>query len=375
MLTQQQRDELTRTRSPFSQAQTLPSWVYTCPQVFAAEMSGLFGQQWICLGHQSQFESGSVTQRVLGHHSLLVSRNLAGQLKCFHNVCRHRGTRLVSQPEQTHKLIVCPYHGWSYDLDGTLKAAPGMEGVDGFCAQNQGLLEINSQLWQGLLFVCLGAPSAQKLLADFPLPIADLANLQVAASHQYTVKANWKLLGDNYNECYHCPAGHPQLHQITRPAPDTQHQCRSDQFTGGPMILRQGYNTMSVSGVSQRDKLPGWAGSDSHLVHYFHVFPNLFLSFIPDYLMIHLLFPSGPGSTLVHTLWLFAPEQMSVAGFSPDDAVEFWHNTNQQDWRLCEDAQKGQEAGVHRGGVYHPSERCVHDFDRWYADCLSQITS
>ncbi|MFK7955015.1 MAG: SRPBCC family protein [Lysobacterales bacterium] len=373
MITQQQRRELELTQTSFSKARTLPCWVYTCPQVFEAEMQALFGQQWVCVGHQSQFENDSVVQLTVGQHALLISRNSSGLLQCFHNVCRHRGTRLVRQSQQRSALLVCPYHGWSYTLDGKLKAAPGMQDVKGFCAADQGLLKVNSQLWQGFLFICLGSLLSGTLLTDFPLPISDLSNLQVVASHHYEVAANWKLLGDNYNECYHCPAGHPQLHQITRPASDIEGQHRTDQYTGGPMTLREGYNTMSATGVTQRQKLPGWASSDEHLVHYFHVFPNLFLSFVPDYLMIHLLLPVSPARTAVQTHWLFAPQQIAAEGFKYDDAVDFWHVTNQQDWRLCEEAQVGQGTGVHRGGFYHPSERCVHDFDRWYAQWLSPL--
>lgn len=377
MLSPDQCQDLNLTLKDFPRARTLPHWVYTCSQVFNTELAQLFGKQWVCVGHHSVFPASSLSCVDLAHHSLLISCDEQGQLTAFHNVCRHRGTRLLNSGRHSGELLVCPYHQWSYDLDGKLKAAPGMQGRAGFEPAEHGLLPAALALWQGLVFISPGQPeqSPAQRLADFPLPGPDLAALQVVAAHEYEVQANWKLLGENYNECYHCPSGHPQLHQITRSAADAGGRSRGDGFTGGPMELRPGYNTMSESGRTDRLRLKGWPAGSETAVHYYHVYPNVLLSIMPDYLMTHLLMPLSPDRVAVQTHWLFDPAEIAAEGFDPGDVVAFWDLTNKQDWRLCERAQKGHRSGAPVAGMYHPDEQCVHDFDRWYAAWLRQQSS
>ncbi len=368
-----QRAQLHATCADFSSARTLPSWVFTDPALFDRELRELLSCRWLCVGHQAGFEPGEVRRVDIGVHSLLLSRAGDGQLRAFRNVCRHRGTRLVGAPNCSGPLMVCPYHGWSYELDGTLRAAPGMEEVACFERADHPLREVALDTWNGLVFVNIDGPAANRgeSFDDFPAIGPELADLRLAGRETYEVNANWKLLGDNYNECYHCAGAHRRLHQLTGPAPDNSRQASGGGFTGGPMMLRPGHNTMSTSGSTSRRPLAGWPAQDDGLVHYYHLFPNLFLSLVPDYVMLHLLTPLSVDRVAVETQWLFQAEETERADFDPTEVISFWDETNKQDWELCEAAQLGHADGSFGGGVYHPAEKCVHDFDRWYARWLS----
>ncbi|MEM1092164.1 MAG: aromatic ring-hydroxylating dioxygenase subunit alpha [Pseudomonadota bacterium] len=371
-LTSTQRAQLRATGEAFSSARTLPSWAFTDDSLFTLELRDLLSQGWFCVGHQSDFAPGEVRRVDLGDHSVLLSRARDGALRAFRNVCRHRGTRLLSESSSCGHLLVCPYHGWSYELDGTLRAAPGMEAMSGFDRSDHPLTAVELDCWNGLVFIKLGGTSLSldETFADFPALGPDLASLSIAGREQYQVSANWKLLGENFNECYHCAGVHRRLHQLTGPASDTSRQARGAAFTGGPMMLRPGHNTMSSSGSTARPPLTGWPPTETGLVHYYHLFPNAFLSLVPDYVMLHLLSPLSVDRVAVETLWLFQADEMQFAGFDASEVISFWDETNRQDWALCETAQLGHRDGSFDGGCYHPAEKCVHDFDRWYAGWL-----
>jgi len=158
----------------------------------------------------------------------------------------------------------------------------------------------------------------------------DLASLVGVERHSYEVAANWKLLCENYNECYHCALAHPQLHRLSRLGDAPGSPQRGKNFVGGPMPLRDGFNTMSTTGITNRLPLPGSTDTDRRRVQYFNLLPNLFLSIAPDYVITHMLWPRDAGHCFVETEWLAAPSQLREAGFDLTDAVEFWELTNRR---------------------------------------------
>lgn len=367
-------DSLQKVLLPLEGANTPPGWVYWEPEVFLKEQKKIFAASWLCVGHGSRLkEPGDFFVVEWGQQSVIVCKDPADTLQAYHNVCRHRGTRIVQTAAGNTTRFLCPYHAWVYDLNGQLRGAPGMDEQPGFQKSNYPLRSVRVTQWNGLLFICLdaSAPDLRSSLSDFPdLSYLNLDQLRQVGRHDYQVQSNWKLVSENYNECYHCPVAHPQLHRVSadRNFPDYGHRGRL--FTGGPMSVRETFNTLTNSGKTSRQALPGWRAEDQGMVFYFCIYPNLFLSIAPDYVMTHYLFPLSPDKVFITTEWFCAEQQMQQTDFDPTDIVEFWDTTNRQDWTLCETALNGLKSSGHVPGPYHPWESAVHDFDRWYVTAV-----
>jgi Rieske 2Fe-2S family protein len=194
-------------------------------------------------------------------------------------------------------------------------------------------------------------------LADLVAPYRP-ESLVLGAAHDYVVAANWKVVTENYHECYHCPLIHPELCQVSPPASGSNFDLPG-AWVGGSMRLRDGARTMSLDGQGSAPPLPGAPPGE---VRYLGLLPNLLLSLHPDYVMTHRLTPLGPSATRIECAWYFAPEAVSAPGFDPSYAVGFWDLTNRQDWAACESVQRGLASPHHRPGPLAPNEDAVHRF-------------
>jgi Rieske 2Fe-2S family protein len=291
--------------------------------------------------------------------ALLVRHD--GRVRMFANTCRHRGHELLPDGDSSQRRsIVCPYHAWSYDLSGALQAAPGFRDDDDFRATEHSLVELPVTAWGGWLFGHalhpLGAPQVppfaehlgemDRLLAPYRTKM-----LVVAARHTYEVAANWKVVAENYHECYHCPLIHPELCQVSPPDSGENYDLPG-AWIGGAMELRDGMATMSLTGELAATPLPG---VDPRRVEYLHLLPNLLVSAHPDYVMTHRLVPLAPDRTWLECSWLVLPDD---DGTVPDAAAaaEFWDLTNRQDWAACESVQRGLASPHFRPGPFAPNE-------------------
>ena len=365
-----------KTSKPFEQASTLPGEVYRSCEILATELDCIYGGMWLAVGREEDLpEPGSYITREIGLEPILLLRDHDGVARAFHNVCRHRGTRLVpTEAGEILERIQCPYHAWTYRLDGKLVAAPLMESTPGFAKEDYPLVAVRLETWEGFIFINLDerAASLASQLAGLPdLTRFHLSELRRGKRVAYDVAANWKLIGENYNECYHCAHVHPQLQRVTDYRSGGRGQS-GPNFTGGPMSLNDGCTTMTMSGTSRRPAFPGLEPEDYRNVQYFHLFPNLLLSILPDYVVTHTVWPVETSRSRVVCEWLFSPAAIAEGDFDPGDAVEFWDVTNKQDWELCENVQKGVQSKGYRPGRYQAVERCVYDFDRWYLEYLGQ---
>jgi Rieske 2Fe-2S family protein len=369
--------ELERTRKPFAEALTLPGDVYTSDEVLRVEQSGFFACQWLCVGREADIPApGDYFLKEIAGDSIIVLRGNDRQARAFYNVCRHRGSRLLDAARgRGLSRVLCPYHSWSYNLDGSVHTAPQMG--ENFRKAESALVPVRLGVYHGFIFLNLDA-SAEPLerhLAELPdLTRFRMAELKCGKHIEYDVAANWKLICENYSECYHCAANHPQLIRIS------EHLARAERveeigacFNGGPMRMREGIETMSMSGKSTLPPIAGLTHDDRRYVHYYVVYPNMLLSPHPDYVLIHTAWPLAPDRTHIVCEWLFTEAAVSQKGFDPHDVVEFWDLTNRQDWALCERAQAGIASRGYRQGPYQPTEDCVHTFDRWYANRLAAI--
>ncbi len=367
---------LAATARPLPEARTLPRAVYTDGRILDLEHRELFGKRWLAIAREEDLpDAGSFLTLEIGGERVLVVRGDDARLRAFHNVCRHRGSHLIDEPcGHLRGAIRCPYHAWSYAYDGRLTHAPRTEA--GFATAGLGLTPVALDLFAGFVFIRLGdgPASLPASLADLPdLSRYRLREMRRAHRIDYEVAANWKIAVENYSECYHCPSVHPPLSRLCDLV--SGHFEQGPSFNGGPMQLRPGFSTLSVSGQSKLGPMHGLSGLGASLVHYYVVYPNLMLGLHPDYVLVHTAWPQGPNRSRVTCEWLFPPEHLADPRFDASEIIEFWDATNRQDWTLCERVQRGATSKGYREGPYHPSERCVHAFDRWYAAHLSELFS
>ena len=349
-----------------SVATTLPARYYTDPELFRDELERFFCQMWVCVGRESLIPTpGDYFLREFAGESIIVTRDTDDSIRAFYNVCRHRGTRICPAAEGHFAgRIQCGYHGWTYGLDGRLIGAPHMH--EDFCREDYPLHGIPAEVWDGHIFVNLD-PEAQPLatqLADLPQKFSpwQMADLRLYQRKMYEVKANWKLIMLNYNECLHCPILHPALSSITDYLSGTNDPPHRS-YIGGSMEFQGGAKTMSRDGKLRRDYLPGLSGDERSRVYYYAVFPNLFLSLHPDYVMTHTLWPRAVNRTDIICEWHFHPNEMAKPNFEGNDAVEFWDMTNREDWGISELSQAGISSRAYRPGPYSRCERLPHAFD------------
>jgi Rieske 2Fe-2S family protein len=362
------------TMQPLERATMLPPRAFTDPDVLGWELDSIY-RGWVCVGHSSAVdEPGKFVMRELGPDSVVVIGGEDGRPHAFLNVCRHRGARIIEETEgKVRKRLRCPYHAWSYGLDGELRATPHMDGVEDFEPSCYGLIPVRVAIRGGLVLIDLSgdAPEADEHVGDLltHLERYRFASLERADERLYDVAANWKGIAENYNECLHCPGVHPELNALSDymsgdEVPGTGSWC------GGSMTLREGTTTMAFASEEHsggRPPIQGLSDDEVNQVLYFAVFPNALVSLHPDYVMLHTLWPREPGRTEVTCEWFFEPATMARDDFDPADAVDFWDTVNRQDWYVCGLTQKGVRTRGYTAGRYSAEEVDVHAFDRMVA--------
>jgi len=353
--------------APFGQSRMLPRTAYVDPAVFEWEQRHFFGGGWMCVGRSDQVaEPGGQRAEAVGEGGVLLVRDEHGVLRAFANTCRHRGHELLPCGTATQqKVIICPYHSWTYGLDGGLRAAAGFKNQPGFAARLWGLNELPVAECHGLVFVdgSATAPPLADSLATLDDVVAryELQRLVVAGQHDYETTANWKILTENYHECYHCPVIHPELCRVSPPRSGENYPA-GGMWVGGWMDLRDGMATMSLDGASHGAALRGLDAKGLRTVLYVNIFPNVLLSLHPDYVMVHRLVPLAADRTRIECTWAFAPESLARPGFDPGYAVEFWDITNRQDWHACESVQRGLSSPHAVPGPLSSEEDAVYQF-------------
>jgi Rieske 2Fe-2S family protein len=294
-------------------AMTLPGRYFTSAEIFTMERERIFGRHWLCASREESIPGrGDYFVRSIGAESIIVLRDGDGVVRAFHNVCRHRGTRLCESPCGTlSKTIQCPYHAWTYALDGTLVGAPSMDDLSGFEKSSYGLHGVAVALWEGFVFLTLDSPSTPFEQSHAPLlgrfSRFGLPRLRAQRRIDYDVRANWKLIFENYSECYHCPTVHPSLVKLS-PADSGENDLTSGPFLGGYMSLVRPGGSLSKSGASCGPPVGQLEPADRSRVYYYSIFPNLLLSLHHDYVMFHTLWPEGPDRTRIECTWLFHPQ-------------------------------------------------------------------
>lgn len=366
---------------------SLPPGHYLDRRIFEQEKERIFFRDWLTVGREEQLRGAGdyLVADVLGE-SVIVVRGKDGALNGFYNVCRHRGCRLVlddaPRPQDGagpgacgtfQKGIVCPYHSWSYSFEGDLRGTPFIKESERFRKADFSLRAIGVDTWGGFVWVNLSpaeaAAEGRTLLSQLGSTPEEftrypLARLRVARRIVYEVEANWKVVMENYNECYHCGGVHPELCELV-PAFRQQGGGNLDWEHGIPH--REGAVTFSFTGTTTRAPFEDLDEFERTRHKGQLIYPNLLLSFSCDHIAAFTLWPGHPGHTTVVCDFLFDPREMARADFDPSDAVEFWDLVNRQDWGICAGVQRGMSSRSFDVGYYAPMEDASLDIRRYIA--------
>ena len=354
-------------------ARTLPGRFYHDPAIWQLEQQRLFGRLWVCIGRADQIPGrGDYRTAPVGGESVLVVRGDDGALRAFLNVCRHRGAQLCPIDRGQTRTLQCRYHAWTYGLDGRLLRAPGLQHVADFDRGAFGLMPVSLDTWEGLVWVSLAEnppPVADQVLPQLAARIGDvdrltayrIGTLAVGRTVEYEVHANWKVVVENFMECYHCAPMHPELVRLL-PA----FRSGATQEYGLGTRLADDAEALTESGRAPAPPFPGLA--PGHERHYFGIVirPNVLLNLLPDHVIILTLTPLTPDRSRVTGDWLFAPDAVTRLGFDPADTVALFDRVNRQDWEVCEWVQASvRSRAFAAGGVYVPIEAHIRGFNDW----------
>jgi phenylpropionate dioxygenase-like ring-hydroxylating dioxygenase large terminal subunit len=382
---------------------SLPRDAYTAESIYQADLEHVWYREWILAGVTAAIPNAGDYERVrIGAYDLLLLRGDDGAVRALHNVCRHRGFTLCEdRAGSVRRRIVCPYHQWSYALDGSVAKARAMP--EDFDVSGYSLGTAHCQIVSGLIFVCVAeVPPPFQTFADLVAPYLDpfcLNRAVVAHSTENIEHGNWKLVMENNRECFHCRVSHPELMQSFPEEPlhagnadpkatavlaELVEACEAvglpSQFRAAAdasyrimrMPFLEGVSSMTLSGapaVSQRFAgLPDRVLGDVLLYHY----PSSWNHFQADHSVVFRITPTSPTTTELKTWWL-VPEG-SVAGTHYDHTTltEVWEATNRQDAALVERAQRGVSSPAYRPGPYSPAEEeGVIQFIDWYVSRLT----
>jgi glycine betaine catabolism A len=343
----------------------LPAAAYTDPAVLAWEQRHTFEAGWVCIGRSDDLAApGARRAFAVGSEGVLAVRGKDGVLRGFYNVCRHRGHELLpcGSSATSGGFIRCPYHAWVFDTAGDLYGVPPSHEADVTDKSQFSLVPVRLEEWHGFVFVNASgdAPPLAEYLGGLDRVVAeyDLAALRVGETHEYELTTNWKLIAENYHECFHCDTIHPELCVVSNPDSGT-HVVGTGLWLGGTMWLRDGVETMSLDGVSRGVTIPSLTPGRLRDIVYIHVMPNLLISLHPDYVMTHRVEALAPDRTYVQCQWLFPATAWERPDFTASYAADFWDLTNRQDWTACESVQRGVASRGFRAGPLSTSTEYV----------------
>lgn len=366
---------------------SLPAKFYYDPVRYAEERCRIWARSWIYVGRASDLAPMSVRRAEAAGQNLILVKDGDGTIRCFHNTCRHRGAELCSASDMGLKsrLITCPYHQWSYGLDGRLVAMPNAARTADFDTAAHGLFKVNVREWNGFVFACL---------ADEPPDFAEVPDLgpavldnwpmrDLVTGHSITVElaCNWKIFWENYNECLHCPSVHPDLCRMVPVYGEgiMAYEERADwspEMDRPPGNLRPGARTWTTSGDPCGPEFPNLTEAERLAgFHFVTLLPSLFVVAHVDYVRAVSLRPLGPETTLVTAEWLFPPETLSAPGFDMAAVVDFAAKVIREDGAACEMNQRGLHCSKLSSGTLVPQEYAIRLFHDWVRESMKEARS
>ena len=361
--------------APGSLMATLPGRWYTDPAVFAREQETIFEDMWFCAVWAADIaEPGQFRVVEVGRESVLIVRDNDGTLRAMLNVCRHRGARLCTEESgQLRRTLQCAYHAWTYDLAGRLVAAPNLVKMPDIDRDTYGLIRVQLREWLGYAWVCLAdqPPSfAETVISAVTGRLGDpeaiesyrMADLAVGRRISYDVAANWKLIVENFMECYHCATIHPELTSVL---PEFKAGFAAQYYVGHGAAFADRAEGFTVDGSPGFPRLPGVSDDQDRRYFAITIRPQVFINLVPDHVILHRMFPVAADRTTVICDWLFDPGVLE-SGQDTSRSVELFDRVNRQDFDACERTQPSMSSRAYRdGGVLVPSEHHIAEFHEW----------
>ncbi|XVX20133.1 aromatic ring-hydroxylating oxygenase subunit alpha [Actinomycetota bacterium] len=362
---------------------TLPGSAYYDPAYFAAEQEKIFEESWFCVVRGTDIpKPGDFRTVQVGRESLIISRARDKSVKVFLNVCKHRGARICTEDKgSVQRSFQCPYHAWTYGLDGKLVAAPNLTSMPDVDRVEYGLTGVHVQEWLGYVWVCLAdtPPSFEQTIqkdvidrlgdAD-SITHYEIADLEVGKRIVYDVKSNWKLIIENFMECYHCATIHPELTEVL---PEFADGFAAQYFVGHGAAFGDDVKGFTVDGSEGLERIPTVTEDQDRRYYAITVRPQVFINLVPDHVIIHRMFPLAADHTIVEVDWLYLPSVIE-SGADLSKSVELFHRVNSQDFDACERTQLGMGSRSYRdGGVLVPSEHHIGAFHDWVSEVVGPV--
>lgn len=354
----------------------LPAAWYYDPAHYQRELEAFWYERWTAVAREEEFAKAGDWRTVrIGTQSLMLVRD-DDRIRAFHNTCRHRGSVLCTEEQGNfaRKRIVCPYHSWTYDLAGDLVATPRRMETPDFDMKNFPLYPVAVASWGGFVFVNLAGPEAPPLdvgTLDAEFKRYGFSSLRIGKRIVADVPANWKLLAENFSECFHCPPVHPELCRVV-----------TGYREGGAWGLRgnetwpefaAGAATLTLDGTARLPAIATLTEADRKTLYIPAMLPpSLFLNVHPDYVNAHMMVPTGPESVRITYDWLFEASRLPLSEADLQHYVALWDITNRQDARNCEWQQQGIRSREFKHGYYVPQEFDCHRFAQWVRAGLAE---
>ncbi len=376
---------------------------YSDPSIYALDLERIFLRRWLCVGHESRIpNSGDFFVQLVAGESIIIIRGRDKLVRALVNVCRHRGSEVCYEKEGNAKVLVCPYHAWAYELDGSLRAARQMkEDLD---KSQYGLTRIHLRILEGLIFVCFAADPPKLTDAENTLRASlgryGWANAKVAHRGIYSVDANWKLAIENYYECYHCGPAHPEFarHHATERHLDPEAKAlrlktyaRAKEMgieipyvahwpwsaAPGEEIVDSFHDATypgSVTGSEDGQRVAPLMGDFTDYdggFSYVDVGPaSAFLAY-PDYGVLYLFIPRDTQTTDMEISWIVAKDAKEGVDYELDRLIWMWDVTSRADKRIIDHNQKGVNSRFYRPGPYSRMEDMTRAMSEWYLEQIA----
>ena len=383
-------------------------YFYRSHVTYEAELEHIVFKSWLYAGHISQVaKNGDYFLFDVGEDSIIISRDNKGQIGAMHNICRHRGARVCEEPSGNRKAFICPYHGWAYGNDGHLKSAREMDQLEGFKCEDYALKKVRFVVFQGMIFINCD-PNAPDFIAPLEnisrqLGAYDLENAKVAERKTYRINANWKLVLENYLECYHCSSSHRQyakLHTLEAPSekvkPINQAMwARAEELTGVAGIaeeyygyyndatafgacsytsryaLYEGFKTGSRDGQPVAPLMGNMQGYDGGAGD-FQMGPLTFMLNYPDHCVLYRFIPRNLTETDMEVVWYVNGDAVEGVDYEVEKVTWLWHHTSLEDEYIILRNNEGLNSRFFEPGPYHPEyEATLMEFISWYLKALS----
>jgi glycine betaine catabolism A len=354
------------------------SWYYDAGH-YRRELEAFWYGRWIAAAREEEIPAPGDWRVVrVGTQSIVVLRDASGGIRAFHNTCRHRGSILCTEGKGrfARERIVCPYHAWTYDLSGALVATPRRMPTPDFDMKDFPLYEVAAECWGGFVFLNL-----EKNPPPFKKGIEDIGNrfsrhrfgdLRIGKRIVADVKANWKLLAENFSECFHCPPVHPELCRVVTAYQDAGAWGLRNEPETSPEY-KASAATLTLDGSARLPAFENLNEEDKKAIYIPYMLPpNLFLNVQPDYVNSHIMFPTGPESVRIVYDWLFEPRHLPLAEADLQHYVALWEVTNAQDARNCEWQQQGIQSREFAHGHFVPQEFDCLRFTEWVREELEK---